>query len=306
MANSIPTYQQLMRPVLEAARSGARKISDVVDEIADNLNLPHEEREALLPSGKQTVIANRVHWARSYLKQAGLVKNTQRGWFELTEKGRAALAQEGTEINNQYLEQFEDFQEFRQRSGKTNLEEVKPTPEASGITPDEQIETAYDRWNATLASNLLQATQAASPKFFENLIVSLLIAMGYGGTSEDAGRALGQTGDNGVDGVIDQDPLGVDQVYIQAKRYASHNAVGPADIRDFFGALSIHKASKGIFVTTSYFTNSAKETANALGSRIVLIDGAKFTKLMISYGVGCREKSVIKLMELDETFFEEE
>lgn len=306
MTNRIPTYQQLMRPVLEAARSGTRKISDVVDEIAEKLNLSEEEREALLPSGKQTVIANRVHWARSYLKQAGLVKNTQRGWFELTEKGRAALAQEGTEINTQYLEQFEDFQEFRQRSGKTNSDEVKPTPEVSGATPDEQIETAYDRWNATLASNLLQATQDASPRFFEDLIVSLLIAMGYGGTSEDAGRALGQTGDNGVDGVIDQDPLGVDQVYIQAKRYASHNAVGSGDIRDFFGALSIHKANKGIFVTTSYFTNSAKETANALGSRIVLIDGAKLTKLMISYGVGCREKSLIKLMELDDSFFEEE
>lgn len=295
-----------MRPVLEAARKGTRKISDVVDEIADKLNLSKEEREALLPSGKQTVIANRVHWARSYLKQAGLVKNTQRGWFELTEKGRAALAQEGTEINTQYLEQFEDFQEFRQRSGKTNSEEVKPTLDVSGTTPDEQIESAYDRWNATLASNLLQATQDASPKFFEDLIVSLLIAMGYGGTSEDAGRALGQAGDNGVDGVIDQDPLGVDQVYIQAKRYASHNAVGSSDIRDFFGALSIHKANKGIFVTTSYFTNSARETANALGSRIVLIDGAKLTKLMISYGVGCREKSVIKLMELDDSFFEEE
>lgn len=204
------------------------------------------------------------------------------------------------------MEQFEDFQEFRQRTGKTNSQEARPTPEVSGTTPDEQIETAYDRWNATPSSNLLQATQDASPKFFEDLIVSLLIAMGYGGTSEDAGRALGQTGDNGVDGVIDQDPLGVDQVYIQAKRYASHNAVGSGDIRDFFGALSIHKANKGIFVTTSYFTDSAKETANALGSRIVLIDGAKLTKLMISYGVGCREKSVIKLMEIDDTFFEEE
>lgn len=306
MTTNIPTYQKLMRPVLSAAKEGPRKISEVVEEISDNLGLSEDDRSALLPSGKQTVIANRVHWARSYLKQAGLVRNTQRGWFTLTEKGQTALADTNSQIDTKYLERFEEFQEFRQRSGKST-DTLEPNNSEDVVeTPDEQIEVAYGRWNTTLASNLLQATQDASPTFFENLIVELLIAMGYGGTSENAGRALGQTGDNGVDGVIDQDPLGVDQIYIQAKRYASHNSVSSGDIRDFFGALSIHKASKGIFVTTSYFTPSAIETAKALGSRIVLLDGARLSKLMISYGVGCREKSVIRLMELDETFFEEE
>lgn len=306
MTKNIPTYQKLMRPVLSAAKDGPRKISEVVEEISDNLGLSDDDRSALLPSGKQTVIANRVHWARSYLKQAGLVRNTQRGWFTLTEKGQTALADTSSQIDTKYLERFEEFQEFRQRSGKSTDTLAPNDSEDVVETPDEQIEVAYGRWNTTLASNLLQATQDASPTFFENLIVELLIAMGYGGTSENAGRALGQTGDNGVDGVIDQDPLGVDQIYIQAKRYASHNSVSSGDIRDFFGALSIHKASKGIFVTTSYFTPSAIETAKALGSRIVLLDGARLSKLMISYGVGCREKSVIRLMELDETFFEEE
>ncbi|WP_206338737.1 restriction endonuclease [Sulfitobacter sp. BSw21498] len=305
LKDHIPTYQKLMRPVLKSAEGGPRKISEVVEEISNSLNLSSEQRELLLPSGKQTVIANRIHWARSYLKQAGLVKNTQRGWFELTETGFAALKDASREIDVKYLEQYEAFQEFRQRSNKTDDLEVSDTTADKDETPDEQIEDALKRWNKTLSSSLLKATQEASPAFFEQLIVELLIGMGYGGSSENAGRALGKSGDNGIDGVIDQDPLGVDQIYIQAKRYASENVVGSGDIRDFFGALSIHKATKGIFVTTSKFTTSAKETTKALGGRIVLIDGERLANLMITYGIGCRQKSVVRLMELDETFFDE-
>lgn len=303
----LPTYQQLMRSVLASAEREPRKISDVVDEISDDLDLTPEQREKLLPSGKQTVIANRVHWARSYLKQAGLVRNTQRGWFEITEAGRSALNDKGASIDTRYLEQFDEFQQFRQRSGKLDepTDHQEEITQDANETPDEQIETALKRWNKTLSISLLKATREASPAFFEQLIVELLLSMGYGGTAENAGRAIGRTGDNGVDGVINQDPLGVDQIYIQAKRYAADNVVGPADIRDFFGALSIQKAQKGIFVTTSRFTQSAIQTAQALGSRIVLIDGEKLASLMISYGVGCRQKSAVRLMELDEGFFDE-
>jgi len=148
--------------------------------------------------------------------------------------------------------------------------------------------------------------RSASPAFFESLIVELLIAMGYGGSTEDAGRALGQSGDNGVDGVIDQDPLGVDQIYLQAKRYGANNLVGPGDIRDFYGALSIHRATKGIFVTTSGFTSSAIQTAASLGSRIVLIDGPELAKLMIRYNIGCRDKDVLHIKQIDEAYFEED
>jgi len=303
--DGIPTYQMLMRPVLKSAESSPRKISEVVEEISDALGLSSNQREVLLPSGKQTVIANRIHWARSYLKQAGLVKNTQRGWFELTDTGLLALNDVTNEIDVKYLDKYEAFQEFRQRSNKTGELEVSDTTATKGETPDEQIEDALKRWNKTLSTSLLKATQEASPAFFEQLIVELLIGMGYGGSSENAGRALGKSGDNGIDGVIDQDPLGVDQIYIQAKRYASENVVGSGDIRDFFGALSIHKATKGIFVTTSKFTTSAKDTAQALGGRIVLIDGERLANLMITYGIGCRQKSVVRLMELDETFFDE-
>lgn len=302
----VPDYQSLMRPVLECARNEPRKISDVVAEISDHLGLSDEARRKMLPSGKQTTIANRVHWARSYLKQAGLVRNIRRGWYELTERGATILDDPTIALDSKFLEQFDEFQDFKSHgkgNGGAAIEE--PTFETAANTPDENLQTAHKKLEAALAANLLDYIRSASPVFFENLIVDLLIAMGYGGTSEDAGRALGQSGDNGVDGVIDQDPLGVDQIYLQAKRYGSANSVGPGDIRDFYGALSIKKATKGIFVTTSYFTASAAQTAKDLGSRIVLIDGPQLAKLMIKYNVGCRDKDVLHIKQIDEGYFDE-
>ncbi|HAR54650.1 restriction endonuclease [Roseovarius nubinhibens] len=307
----IPDYQSLMRLVLECAASGPRQISDVVQDISDRLNLSEAERAQMLPSGKQTVIANRVHWARSYLKQAGLVHNTQRGWYELTQRGQATLADPNIVVNNKYLQQFDDYQEFmsRRKDGTTddaaNGSPETLTPDDETSTPDERLQEAHRKLQTALAANLLDNVRAASPAFFEQLIVDLLIAMGYGGTSDDAGRALGQSGDNGIDGVIDQDPLGVDQIYLQAKRYAAHVTVGSGEIRDFFGALSLKKASKGIFVTTSRFSPSATQTARDLGLRIVMIDGAHLAKLMIAYNVGCRDKDILHIKQIDEGYFEE-
>ncbi|GGM05203.1 restriction endonuclease [Pseudooceanicola nanhaiensis] len=302
----IPDYQSLMRPVLECARNEPRKISDVVEEISDRLELTEQERQQMLPSGKQTTIANRVHWARSYMKQAGLLRNIRRGWYELTDRGESILDDPTISLDAKYLEKFEEFQEFKLR-GKGNDEEtvVQVETEIPANTPDENLQSAHKKLDAALAANLLDYVRSASPIFFENLIVDLLIAMGYGGTSEDAGRALGQSGDNGVDGVIDQDPLGVDQIYLQAKRYGPANSVGPGDIRDFYGALSIKKATKGIFVTTSHFTGSAEQTAKDLGSRIVLIDGPQLAKLMIKYNIGCRDKDVLHIKQIDEGYFDE-
>ncbi|WP_281982219.1 restriction endonuclease [Thalassorhabdomicrobium marinisediminis] len=302
----IPNYQSLMRPVLECARNEPRKISDVVEEISDQLNLSEEERQDLLPSGKQTIIANRVHWARSYLKQAGLVRNIRRGWYELTDRGRSVLKDPSVDLNSKYLEQFDEFQDFKSRSRDEDPTEVVPEEsDATASTPDERLQEAHRKLEAALAASLLDYMRQSSPMFFEKLIVDLLIAMGYGGTSDDAGRALGQSGDNGVDGVIDQDPLGVDQIYLQAKRYGPNNTVGSGDIRDFYGALSLKKATKGIFVTTSYFTASATRTATDLGSRIVLIDGPQLAKLMIKYNIGCRDKDVLHIKQIDETYFDE-
>jgi restriction system protein len=302
----IPDYQSLMRPVLECARNEPRKISDVVEEISDRLELSEEERRQMLPSGKQTTITNRVHWARSYMKQAGLVRNIRRGWYELTERGKSILDDPTISLGAKYLEQFDEFQEFKSR-GKESDEETSAQVETEtpANTPDENLQAAHKKLEAALAANLLDYMRLASPQFFEKLIVDLLIAMGYGGTSEDAGRALGQSGDNGVDGVIDQDPLGVDQIYLQAKRYGPTNSVGSGAIRDFYGALSIKKATKGIFVTTSHFTGAAEQSAKELGSRIVLIDGPQLAKLMIKYNIGCRDKDVLHIKQIDEGYFDE-
>ena len=302
----IPDYQTLMRPVLECASSGEEvKISDVAELLAKKLGLTAEERAAILPSGKQTRFANRVNWAKSYLKQGGLVEITGRGRFKITDRGRAALADKAATINNAYLAQFEEFQSFKSKEAEAEV----TTPATQGApdtesTPDEALRRAHSAIIGALSAELLDRVRNGTPKFFENLIVQLLIAMGYGGTSEEAGRAIGQSGDDGVDGVIDQDPLGVDQIYVQAKRYGEGNNIGAGAIRDFYGALSLKRAHKGIFVTTSAFSTAATETARGLGSRIVLIDGSHLARLMIRYNVGCRDEEIIHLKKLDEDFFE--
>jgi restriction system protein len=307
----IPDYQRLMRPVLACAAQGETRISDVVERLADELALTAEERAELLPSGKQTRFANRVNWAKAYLAKAGLVENTRRGHFRRTARGHAALLDATAVINNAYLEQFEDFLAFKARVNESSgpatagaALTIGPDGSAGAETPDEALRKAHASITAALAADLLDRVRQATPLFFERLIVELLLAMGYGGTSEDAGRALGQTGDDGVDGVIDQDPLGVDQIFVQAKRYAEGNNIGAGAIRDFYGALSLKKAHKGIFVTTSAFSQPAIDTARALGSRIVLIDGAQLSKLMIRYNVGCRDEDVLYVKKVDEDFFE--
>jgi restriction system protein len=301
----IPDYQTLMRPVLECAASGEARISDVVEHLANKFGLTPEERAAILPSGKQTRFANRVNWAKSYLKQGGLVEITGRGRFRITERGRAALSDKTAIVNNAYLTQFEEFQSFK--SKVSDADTATPTtaerPETES-TPDEALRRAHSAITGALSSELLDRVRSGTPAFFERLLVELLIAMGYGGTSEEAGRAIGQSGDDGVDGVIDQDPLGVDQIYVQAKRYGEGNNIGAGAMRDFFGALSLKKAHKGIFVTTSAFSASAIQTARDLGSRIVLIDGGQLTKLMIRYNVGCRDEEVLHLKKIDEDFFD--
>jgi len=302
----IPDYQTLMLPVLEAAANDAVDTRSVINALADDFALSSEEREEMLPSGKQRTFDNRVHWAKSYLKQAGLLEYPKRGYFVATAEGRRVLSQKPAKIDNGFLSQFDAFQEFKSRKGTetdTENKSDKPVSESSA-TPDEILRTAYKRINDSLGTDLLSRVRLASPQFFETLIVDLLLAMGYGGTSEDAARALGQSGDNGVDGVVDQDPLGVDQIYVQAKRYAEGNNVGAGDIRDFFGALNLKKAQKGLFFTTSAFSTSAIQTAKDLGMRIVLIDGVQLTKLMIRYGIGCRDEEVLHLKSVDDEYFE--
>jgi restriction system protein len=304
-ADTVPDYQSLMLPVLRAATAGEQRIGAVVQRLGEELGLSEAARAALLASGRQTIFANRVHWAKTYLAKAGLVEATKRGHFRLTPRGVDVLAASPERIDNRFLSRFEEFRQFSDRSAQPTDDEVVPEPaDAAEQTPDEIMRAAHRRIEAALAEELLDRVRAAPPDFFERLIVNLLLAMGYGGSAADAGRALGRSGDDGVDGVIDQDALGLDRVYIQAKRYAAGNSVGPGAIRDFFGSLDRHKAAKGLFVTTSGFTSSARETADYLSKRIVLIDGEQLTRLMIRHNVGCRIEEVLHVKKVDEDFFE--
>ena len=304
----LPDYQSLMRPVLELAEGGEHSIGNAVERIAADLELSEEQLAVMLPSGRQTTFANRVHWAKTYLKKAGLIAYPKRGYFEITERGKAFLQSHPGAISNADLKVFESFVAFQNLSHSDDDSETPPSLpilDTTQATPEEAIENAYGAINNELAAELIERVQNMPPVFFEKLLVQLLIAMGYGGSAEEAGRDLGKSGDGGVDGVIDQDPLGVDQIYIQAKRYADGNNVGSGAVRDFFGALNIKRASKGIFFTTSSFSKGAKDTASALGSRIVLIDGAQLARLMIRYQIGCRAHTTLILKKLDEDFFED-
>ena len=302
----IPDYQSLMLPVLSASLDGEIRIGDVVERLAEKLSLTPEERSQLLPSGKQTVFANRVHWAKTYLGKAGLIESTRRGYFKITASGRQVVESKPARIDNNFLSQFEEFEKWRGSDQEAAAEQLSAAPAIVNQkeTPDEIMRAAHRQIETALAQELLDRIRSAPPDFFERLIVNLLLSMGFGGSVADAGRALGRSGDDGVDGVIDQDALGLDRVYIQAKRYAIGNNIGSGAIRDFFGSLDRHKATKGLFVTTSSFSPGATETAQFLSKRIVLIDGDQLTKLMIRHNVGCRVEDTLQIKRIDEDFFE--
>jgi len=298
----IPDFQTLMLPVLRASASGEVKISDVVRKLGPELGLSDEELVELLPSGKQTTFANRVNWAKSYLGKAGLITLTRRGCFEASARGREVLKAPPSRITIKFLEAYPEFAAFRNSASDS----VQPEPDAASLkdlTPDEVIRSAHAELDETLASDLLAKILASPADFFERLVVQLLIKMGYGGSALEAGRALGKSGDGGVDGVIDQDALGLDRIYVQAKRYAD-SKVSSGEVRDFFGSLDRFKANKGLFVTTSSFSPAAKETSELLSKRIVLIDGPMLTRLMIRFDIGCRVEETIQIKKIDEEFFE--
>lgn len=303
----IPDFQTLMLPVLRDAAGGETSVSVTVERLADQFALTPAQRADLLPSKRQTTFANRVHWAKSYLGKAGLVQLTKRAHFQITSAGKQVLASPPDRITIAYLKRFPAFAAFR--TGTSESLEAGTDAEGAALvtdtlTPDERMRQARDQIDADLAQQMLEKIASAPPEFFERLIVKLVTAMGYGGSVSDAGRALGRSGDGGVDGVIDEDALGLDRIYVQAKRYKDGNSVGPSAIRDFFGALDQFKAGKGLFVITSTFSASAISTAAGLSKRIVLLDGAKLAQLMIRYEVGCRIEEQLFIKRLDEEFFD--
>jgi restriction system protein len=307
---AIPDFQTLMLPVLRTSADSEVRIGEAVDRLAAEFQLSEEERGHLLPSGRQSTFANRVHWAKSYLGKAGLITLSGRGRFVISDRGREVLASRPQRIDIKYLQRFPEFAAFRNDTGgdtedSAEVAVTRGRSDEPALTPDETIRVAYRRLEAALAEDLLTRLRQGTPAFFERVIVQLLLAMGYGGSVNALDRALtGGSGDGGIDGVIDQDPLGLDRIYVQAKRYQDGSAVGSGAIRDFFGSLDRVRATKGLFVTTSTFSSSARETAEMLSKRIVLIDGNQFARLMLVHGVGCRTEETLTIKRIDEEFFE--
>lgn len=297
-----------MLPVLRlASDSNEHKFSQAVEKLADEFDLTAEERGELLPSGGQTVFNNRVGWARSYLKQAGLLASPRHGFFIITQRGKELLSSSPLQIDLSILERYPEFLEFKNRKKDKNEKETQvgvSSAQESTQTPEDALASAYKQLRLTLESDLLTAVLETSPSFFERLVVDLLVKMGYGGNRQDAGRALGKTGDGGIDGIINEDRLGLDVIYIQAKRWDA--TVGRPEIQKFAGALQGQRAKKGVFITTSSFSKEARDYASLIESKIILIDGEQLARLMAEHNVGVSTIGQYEVKKLNSDYFDNE
>jgi restriction system protein len=299
----IPDYQTLMLPLLKfLSDEKEHNLPDATKAISDEYNLSPAERQQLLPSGQQTVIRNRLGWARTYMAKAGLIKSTRRAFWQITSRGKEILSTKPDRIDVHFLQQFPEFLQFKDLHHEK--EQEVPTKQADEYNPEEALDRAHQRLRENLESDLLQQVKAASAVFFENLVVQLLVRMGYGGNLQDAGRAVGQSGDGGIDGIIKEDQLGLDVIYIQAKRW--ENTVGRPEIQKFAGALQGHRARKGVFITTSDFSKDAIDYVERIDSKIVLIDGESLAKFMVERNVGVSTTQTIEVKRIDQDYFIEE
>jgi restriction system protein len=306
----VPDYETMMLPVLRLFAEGATRVSDCLQPLATLYGLSADEVAELLPSGKKTKLADRAHWARTYLSKAGLLESPRRNVHVITSAGRQLLASNPPTIDNALLNGFDGFAAWKSvsRTGDsataTNVRPVvSATPESQ--TPDEIIAGAYEEIVSALTADLLAAIQTMTPKQFEQLIVDLLLAMGYGGGDRAMGERIGKSGDGGIDGIINEDALGLDAVYIQAKRYAPDSKVGRPALQAFVGSLTGEGANKGVFVTTSDFSKDAKDYLNKVQQRIVLINGETLARLMIRHEVGVRARKTYVVRSVDEDYFSE-
>ena len=300
---NLPSFQKLMLPALETLgrRDNEMSVAGLEDEIVKRLDISPGERSQMLPSGNQTVFANRLNCARAYLSKAGLIELPRRGYCRATERGRQLLAEGVREIDVGLLERYPEFTAWK-RQERAAAPSAQPAPVES---PEELIAASFGLLNALLAREIVERVHSFSPAFFERLIVDLLVRMGYGGGRVEMGRALGRAGDGGVDGVIKEDELGLDVVYVQAKRLNPDNAVPIREVRDFVGGLEGHRATKGVFVTTSFFPSTAYDYVARVSKRVVLIDGPELATLMLRHRVGVRVKDVYEVKKIDEDYFVE-
>lgn len=297
---AIPDFQSLMLPLLTyLAGDTERTNQDTLNALAASSNLSDEERMQLLPSGRPTVFRNRVAWAKSYLVRAGLIEASRRGIYRITDLGRQALAGHPERIDLKFLSSFPGSRAFGLPAKQSTETQVAASPDS--MTPEDHIELGYQQIRGALAADLLRSIKECAPDFFEQLVVDLLLAMGYGGSRQDAGQAVGRGGDGGIDGIIKEDRLGLDAIYIQAKRW--EGVVGRPEIQKFAGALQGQRARKGIFLTTSSYTKEAREFAASIDSKIILIDGEALANLMIDYGVGVTDVASYFVKRVDSDYF---
>jgi restriction system protein len=302
----IPDYQTIMLPLLEHISDGKEyKMRNVTDELAVKFNVSEKEQKELLPSGAAPVFYNRTAWAKTYLKKAGLIESPKQGIVIISKRGLEVLKKKPSSINVKFLKQFSEFLEFQSSKQEDEIESQN-SDDQSAQTPEELLETAYQKIRKSLASELINKVVELSPTFFERLVVELLVKMGYGGSIKDAGKAMGKSGDEGIDGTIKEDKLGLDIIYIQAKRWKPGNVVGRPELQKFVGALAGQGAKKGIFITTSNFSREALDYAPRNETKIVLIDGEYLAQLMIDYNLGCTPQQVYEVKKIDGDYFGEE
>lgn len=306
---AIPDYQTLMLPLLKQLADGREhRLPEVRGNLAAEFRLTSQELDELLPSGTARIFYNRLGWAQTYLKKSALLDNPRRGVLIITERGKQVLLEAPQRIDAAFLSRFSEFREFISGVAQGEREPTSQSKVAQEIqldTPEELLETAHQTLRDGLASELLATIKGNSSEFFERLVVDLLVRMGYGGSRREAGQAVGQSGDEGIDGIIKEDRLGLEAIYIQAKRW-SDKSVGRPDVQGFVGALQGKRAKKGIFITTSYFTREAYEYVERLDIKVILIDGKRLANLMIETNVGVMPIATYEVKKIDLDYFSEE
>ena len=300
---AVPDFQTVMLPLLVLMGDGAEHgLAEVFETLGDRLGLSPEDKKELLPSESDVKFDNRVRWAAFYLRKAGLLERTGRGKIRITERGQQVLKTKPGRIDVKFLKQFSEFLEFQQ--GTKKAEDVDTASEEAQATPEETLEASYVNLRRTLAEELIDRVKKCPPKFFEKLVVDLLVSMGYGGSRKDAGQAVGQSGDDGIDGIIKEDKLGLDVVYLQAKRWEA--TVGRPVVQAFAGSLEGQRARKGVLITTSQFSQEAKEYVSRIEKKIILIGAEELAQLMIDHGIGVTEVRTYSLRKMDLDYFGEE
>jgi len=298
----VPKFQKIMLPMLGLAANGkVWSLADAREELAKYFQLTSEEQEELLPRGRQTRFANRVAWSKVYLERGGLLASPERAHFQITKRGKDVLSNSPNEITIGFLSQYPEFQEFRKRVSKQD--ESEPQDNSFSDTPEEVLESAYVTIRQNLASDILERVKKCSPRFFEHLVVDLLLKMGYGRAGESAGATVGKSGDEGIDGIISEDRLGLEMVYLQAKRW--EGTVGRPEIQKFVGALHGRRARKGVFITTGSFSSEAEAYVQTIDPKVALVDGKQLAEYMIDFGLGVSLARAYEVKRVDSDYFEE-